>query len=104
MEPSLDELIQSPTPVLLDFWGTWCAPCRAMHPVLDELQAEMGERVRIVRIDVDEHTDLAVRMKVMGVPAFMVFKNGHEYWRDAGVLSKEMLRKAIESAEAAEAI
>ncbi|GAB4496240.1 MAG: hypothetical protein OHK0019_27550 [Saprospiraceae bacterium] len=70
-----------------------------MHPVLDELEAEMGDRVRILRIDVDEHIDLAVSMKVMGVPMFVVFKNGQELWRDAGVLSKERLRKAIEAAE-----
>lgn len=96
---SFESLINSPTPVLLDFWGTWCAPCITMHPILDELEAEMGDRVRIVKIDVDEHTDLAVRMKVMGVPMFIVFKNGQELWRDAGVLPKETLRKAIEAAE-----
>lgn len=99
MTKSFEELVNAPVPVLVDFWGTWCAPCRAMHPVLDELEAEMGERVRIVRIDVDEHLDLAVSMKVMGVPMFVVFKNGQELWRDAGVLSKETLRKAIEAAE-----
>lgn len=99
MTKSFEELVNAPVPVLVDFWGTWCAPCRAMHPVLDELEAEMGDRVRILRIDVDEHIDLAVSMKVMGVPMFVVFKNGQELWRDAGVLSKERLRKAIEAAE-----
>lgn len=99
MTKSFEELVNVPVPVLVDFWGTWCAPCRAMHPILDELETEMGERVRIVRIDVDEHLDLAVRMKVMGVPMFVIFKNGQELWRDAGVLSKETLRKAIEAAE-----
>lgn len=99
MTKSFEELVNAPVPVLVDFWGTWCAPCRAMHPMLDELEAEMGERVRIVRIDVDENIDLAVHMKVMGVPMFVVFKNGQELWRDAGVLSKETLRKAIEAAE-----
>ena len=101
MKSSFEELINSPTPILLDFWGTWCAPCRTMHPILDELGAELGDRVRIVKIDVDEHTDLAVRMKVMGVPMFIVYKNGQELWRDAGVLSKETLRQAIEAAEKA---
>ena len=72
-----------------------------MHPVLDALKAEMGDRVRIVKIDVDKNTDLAVRMKVMGVPMFVLYKNGRELWRDAGALSKETLRKAVESAEKA---
>jgi thioredoxin 1 len=101
MKSSFEELVNAPTPVLVDFWATWCGPCRAMHPVLDALKAEMGDRVRIVKIDVDKNIDLAVRMKVMGVPTFMLYKNGHELWRDAGVLSKEALRKAVESAEKA---
>lgn len=101
MKSSFEELIQSPKPVLVDFWATWCAPCRSMMPVLDQLKAEMGDRVRIVKIDVDKNTDLAVRMKVMGVPMFVLYKNGRELWRDAGALPKETLRKAIEKAEQA---
>lgn len=70
-----------------------------MHPVLDALKAEMGDRVRIVKIDVDKNTDLAVQQKVMGVPMFVVYKNGRELWREAGVLSKDALRRAVEAAE-----
>lgn len=95
-----EELVQSETPVLVDFHATWCGPCRAMLPVLDDLEAELGERVRIVKVDVDEHTDLAVRMKVMGVPTFMLFREGKELWRQPGVLTKESLKKIIETAAA----
>lgn len=95
-----EELVQSETPVLVDFHATWCGPCRAMLPVLDDLEAEMGEQVRIVKVDVDEHTDLAVRLKVMGVPTFMLFRDGRELWRQPGVLTKESLKKIIESAAA----
>lgn len=99
MKSSFEKLVNSPVPVLVDFWAPWCAPCRTMHPVLDELKAEMGERVRIIKIDVDKNTDLAVRMKVLGVPMFVVYKNGRELWRQAGVLPKTTLRQALEAAE-----
>lgn len=71
----------------------------AMHPVLDELQAELGGRVSIVRIDVDEYLDLAVEMKVMGVPTFVLVRDGREVWRQPGILTKTSLKKVIEAAE-----
>ena len=95
MKSTFQELIQSETPVLVDFWATWCGPCKTMHPVLDELQSELGGRVRIVKIDVDQNLDLAVQMKVMGVPTFALFQKGQELWRDAGVFSKEHLKNVV---------
>ncbi|MFN0013655.1 MAG: thioredoxin [Saprospiraceae bacterium] len=99
MSETFESIVQSETPVLLDFHATWCGPCRAMSPVLDELQADLGERVRIVKIDVDEQTDLAVRLRVLGVPTFMLYRNGEELWRQPGVLTKQSLRAIIEAAE-----
>lgn len=99
MTDTFEHIIQSETPVLIDFYATWCGPCKAMGPVLDDLKQEMGDRVRIIKIDVDKNLDLAVAMKVMGVPTFMLFKNGEKRWSDAGTFTKEALKKVVESAE-----
>jgi thioredoxin 1 len=99
MEEKFEAIIQSDKPVLIDFFATWCGPCRAMAPVLSELRAKLGDRVTIVEIDVDEHTDLAVKMSVMGVPTFMVYKDGRQLWSEAGTFTLETLKKIIENAE-----
>lgn len=98
MKSSFQNLVDSDTPVLLDFFAHWCGPCKAMSPVLDDLKAEFGDRLRIVKIDVDKNIDLAASMKVMGVPTFMLYRNGRELWRQPGVLTKDALKKVIESA------
>ena len=95
MKPSFESLIQSDTPVLIDFFATWCGPCKAMAPVLDQLKADLGDKVRIIKIDVDKNTDLAAKMQVMGVPTFMLYKNGRQIWSQAGMVSKEQLKKLV---------
>lgn len=99
MKSSFEQIIASDTPVLIDFWATWCGPCVAMAPVLEALKADLGDRIRIIKIDVDQNTDLAVKMKVMGVPTFMLYKNGRQLWHDAGTFTKETLKKKIEDVE-----
>jgi thioredoxin 1 len=97
VKSSFEDLVDSETLVLVDFHAAWCGPCRAMEPVLESLQQDMGAQIQIHKFDVDEHTDLAVRLNVMGVPTFMLYRNGRELWRQPGVLTKEALKKVIET-------
>jgi thioredoxin 1 len=79
------DIIAEDVPVLIDFYATWCGPCQTMMPVLDQLKKDMGDHVKIIKVDVDKNQPLAAQFNVRGVPAFLIFKNGNQVWRGAGV-------------------
>ena len=91
-----EELIQSEKPVLVDFFATWCGPCKAMHPVLEELKGQIGETARIVKIDVDQHEELSAKYRIQAVPTFIVFKKGEAVWRHSGVINGSELKAVLE--------
>lgn len=94
------EIIQSETPTLVDFFATWCGPCQTMAPVLEQLKEKMGEKVRILKIDVDKNTAVADKFKIRGVPTFILFRSGEIMWRESGAMSLGTLEQKINEASA----
>lgn len=95
MNNSFDQIINSEKPVLIDFYATWCGPCQVLGPILKEVKDSLGERVSIIKVDVDKNQELAAMQQVRGVPTMILFQNGKQLWRQSGVLSKEEIVKII---------
>ena len=85
MSQKFKELIQSERPVLVDFFATWCQPCKVQSSVLNSVKEQVGEKARIVKIDVDQFPSIASENGVRGVPTLAIFKNGELLWKESGV-------------------
>lgn len=93
---SFGEIIRSSTPVLVDFSAEWCGPCKMMKPVLEELHSRMGNRIRILKIDIDQSPAAANAFSVQSVPTLILFQQGKVLWRQAGAVPVSQLQKVIE--------
>ena len=88
---TFNEIIQSPKPVLVDFFATWCGPCKMMAPILKEVKKEFGDTITIIKVDVDQSPQAAQQFQVQGVPTLILFKDGKPLWRQSGVVNKSAL-------------
>lgn len=95
MKANFNSIINSETPVLVDFFATWCGPCKTQSPILAELATELGEKIKIIKIDVDQNPEIANRYQVQSVPTLMIFKNGITKYQQPGVHSKSQIMNII---------
>jgi len=90
------DIINQETPVLVDFFATWCGPCKMMQPVLDQLKEDWGNKIRVLKIDVDKNPKAAAQFGIRGVPTLILFKKGEMLWRESGAFPLNSLKNKLE--------
>lgn len=95
MNAKFNEIISQEQLTLVDFYADWCGPCKTLAPILQEVKAVLKDEIKIIKINVDQHQDLAAEFMVRGVPTMLLFKNGQMLWRQSGVLGRNDLVKII---------
>ena len=91
---NLDEILKSDKPVLVDFWAAGCGPCKMMNPVIEQVKSK-NENLEVVKVNVDEERELAVKYQIRSIPTLVLFKEGKPIWRNSGVLNEQMLTDRI---------
>ncbi|UXP32789.1 thioredoxin [Reichenbachiella agarivorans] len=94
---TFSDIINSDRPVLVDFYADWCGPCQMMAPVLTELSSELGDKGKVIKVDVDKNPKASQVYQIKSIPTLILFKQGQILWRHSGTASKEQLKSLIES-------
>ena len=97
MKQNFRKLTSGDIPVLVDFYADWCGPCKTLAPILKQVKEELGDTIKIVKIDVDKNQSIASKYQVRGVPTMLLFKDSKQLWRQSGVLPKNEIIKIVES-------
>ena len=95
MKGKFDSLIHDDRPVIVDFHALWCSPCKMQSPILKEVANELGDRIKVIKIDVDQNSEIASRYNIQSVPTLIIFKNGKQIWKQSGVVSKNQLYNVL---------
>ena len=95
MKGKFDSLIHDIRPVIVDFHALWCSPCKIQSPILKEVANELGDKITVIKIDVDQNSQIASRYNIQSVPTLIMFKNGKQIWRQSGVVSKNQLYNVL---------
>ena len=88
---SFDSLLEGEKLVIVDFWATWCGPCRMLSPLLDEVEEEMSDKITVVKVNVDDADEIAMRYRIMSIPTLLFFKNGQVVDKTVGAMPKRTL-------------
>lgn len=92
-----DEVLKAQGLVMIDFWAAWCGPCRMISPTVEELAKEYGDKIKVMKLNTDDNSEIASRYKIMGIPTIMFFKNGSKVDQIVGVVPKQQLKAKIDS-------
>ena len=94
---NFEELLQSEKLVIVDFWATWCGPCRMLSPILDEVEEEMADKIQVVKVNVDDADEVAAQFRIMSIPTLLFFKGGQIVDKTVGAMPKNVLVEKINS-------
>ncbi len=94
--PGFKDIIASDKPVLIDFHAEWCGPCKTLAPIIKDVKSQMGDKIKVIKIDVDKNPQLSSSLQIQGVPTLMIYRQGEMKWRQSGVVPAQAIVQQLE--------